>query len=88
MLGRLRMSVTDCITAYLLLYNNVFCKTQRSSLSDHFFLKIWYRIMVKGYVQGRFDKLELAQAVKGVVGQQGLQDDALFKDTGEAGCKV
>jgi hypothetical protein len=88
MLGRLRMSVADCIAAYQSLYNNVFCKTQRSSLSDHFSLKMCYRMMVKGQVQSRFDEQELARALKRLVSQQGLQEDALLKDTAEAGCKV
>jgi hypothetical protein len=75
MLGRLRMSVADCITAYL-------------SLSDRVFRKTRHRVTVKGKVQGRFDAEELARAVKEVVKQQGLQEDALLKDTPEAGCKV
>jgi hypothetical protein len=75
MLGRLRMSVADCITAYL-------------SLSERVFRKTRHRVTVKGKVQGRFDVEELAQAVKEVVRQQGLQEDALLKDTAEAGCKV
>jgi hypothetical protein len=75
MLGRLRMSVADCITAYLSLSERVFRKTRR-------------RVTVKGKVQGRFDVEELAQAVKEVIRQQGLQEDALLKDSAEAGCKV
>jgi hypothetical protein len=54
MLGRLKMSVGDCITAYL-------------SLSDHVFRKTRHRVTVKGRVQGRFDAEELARAVKEVV---------------------
>jgi hypothetical protein len=75
MLGRLRMSVGDCIAAYL-------------SLSDRVFRKIRHRVTVKGQVQGRFDAEELVRAVKELVRLQGLQDDALLKDTPEAGCKV
>ena len=75
MLGRLKMSVADCITAYLSLSNRVFRKTQ-------------HRVTVKGQIQGRFDAEELARAVKEVVKQQGLQEDVLLKDTPEAGCKV
>ncbi|RYN57987.1 hypothetical protein AA0117_g13189 [Alternaria alternata] len=75
MLGRLRMSVADCITAYL-------------SLSDRVFRKTRHRVTVKGQVQGRFDADELARAVKEVVRQQGLPEDALLKDIPEAGCKV
>ena len=75
MLGRLRMSVADCITAYL-------------SLSDRAFRKTRHRATVKGQVQGRFDAEELARAVREVVKQQGLQSDALLKDVPEARCKV
>ncbi|KAH3913970.1 hypothetical protein HBH56_096710 [Parastagonospora nodorum] len=75
MLGRLRMSVADCITAYLSLSNRVFRKTQ-------------HRVTVKGKMQGRFDAEELARAVKEVVKQQGLPEDVLLKDAPEAGCKV
>jgi hypothetical protein len=75
MLGRLKMSVADCITAYL-------------SLSDRVFRKMRHRVTVMGKVQGRFDAEELAQAVKEVVKQQGLQEDALLRDAPEAGCKV
>lgn len=75
MLGRLKMSVADCITAYL-------------SLSDRVFRKTRHRLTVKGQVQGRFDAEELARAVKEVVKQQGMKEDALLKDVPEAECKV
>jgi hypothetical protein len=75
MLGWLKMSVAHCIAAYLSLSNRVFRKTR-------------HRVTVKGRVQGRFDAEELVQAVKEVVRQQGLQEDALLKNTAEAGCKV
>ncbi|KAF1935899.1 phospholipase, patatin family protein, partial [Clathrospora elynae] len=74
-LGRLRISVADCIAAYL-------------SLSERVFRKTRHRVTVKGKVQGRFDAKELAQAVKKVVKQQGMQEDALLKDAPEAGCRV
>jgi hypothetical protein len=75
MLGRLKMSVAECIAAYL-------------SLSDRVFRKTRHQVTVKGKVQGRFDSEELARAVREVVKQQGLQEDALLKDAPEAGCKV
>ncbi|ORY02205.1 hypothetical protein BCR34DRAFT_493307 [Clohesyomyces aquaticus] len=75
MLGRLRMSVAECIIAYL-------------SLSDRVFRKTRHRVTVKGKVQGRFDAEELAQAVKEVVKQQGLPEAVLLKDAPEAGCRV
>ncbi|KAI8935807.1 hypothetical protein NX059_007324 [Plenodomus lindquistii] len=75
MLGRLKMSVADCIEAYL-------------SLSDRVFRKTRHRVTVKGQLQGRFDAEELARAVKEVVKQQGLKENTLLKDTPEAKCKV
>jgi hypothetical protein len=75
MLGRLRMSVADCIAAYL-------------SLSDRVFRKTQHWVTVKGKIQGRFSAEELAQAVKDVVQQQGLQANVLLKDAPEAECKV
>lgn len=75
MLGRLQMSVVDCITAYL-------------SLSKRVFRKSRHRVTVKGQVQGRFDSDELARAIKEVVAQQGLAEDALLKDSADARCKV
>jgi hypothetical protein len=75
MLGRLRMSVADGITTYLSLSKCVFRKTQ-------------HRLTVKGQLQGRFDLEELARAVREVVKQQDLPEDALLKDASDAGCKV
>lgn len=75
MLGRLKMSVADSITAYL-------------ALSDRVFRKSRHRVTVKGKVQGRFDSEELARAVKEVIKGQGLREDALLKDAPEASCKV
>ncbi|PMD65959.1 FabD/lysophospholipase-like protein [Hyaloscypha bicolor E] len=75
MLGRLKMSIDDCIDAYL-------------SLSDQVFEKKRHRVTVKGNIQGRFDSEELARAVKEVVTEQGLQVDALLKDVSDDPCKV
>ena len=75
MLGRLRMSVTDCITAYL-------------SLSERVFRKTRHRVTVKGQIQGRFDSEELARAVREVVKQQGSHENALLKDESSTACKV
>ena len=75
MLGRLRMSIDECIEAYL-------------SLSDRIFQKKKHRVTIKGKIQGRFDSEELAQAVRDVVAGKGFQEDALLKDTSENACKV
>jgi hypothetical protein len=75
MLGRLKMSIDDCIDAYL-------------SLSDRVFQKKKHRVTVKGNIQGRFDSEELARAVKEVVTAQNLKEDVLLKDVSEDACKV
>jgi hypothetical protein len=53
MLGRLKMSVADCIATNLSLSHRVFRKTR-------------HRVKVKGQVQGRFDAEKLVQAIKDV----------------------
>jgi hypothetical protein len=67
MLGRLRMTIDECIDAYL-------------SLPDRIFQKKRHRVTIKGNIQGRFDSEELARAIKEVVRGKGLQEDALLKD--------
>jgi hypothetical protein len=74
MLERLKMSVDDCITAYL-------------ALSDRVFRKVRYGMMGKNL--GRFNAEELAWWLKEVVKQQGLPEAVLLKDIfEEAGCRA
>jgi hypothetical protein len=75
MLGRLRMSVTECIEAYVSLSERVFQK-QRSKWKINF------------HIQGRFNSKELAEVVKEVLVEQGFKRDELLKDSPQAGCKV
>lgn len=74
MLGRRRMSIDECIDAYL-------------SLSERIFQKKRHRETVKGRIQGQFDAEELARDVREVIEQQGLQEEALLKEVPEATCK-
>jgi patatin-like phospholipase/acyl hydrolase len=74
MLGRLGMSVDECIEAY-------------TSLSDKVFKKTGHRVKINGNLQGRFDASELERAVKRILVERGLGEDALFKDF-DAPCKV
>jgi hypothetical protein len=75
MLGRLRMSITDCIDAY-------------TSLSDEVFEKRRHRLSIRGRIQGRFDTVALERAVQGMLMRQGFEKDGLLKDTPDATCKV
>ena len=75
MLGRLQMTVDECIVAY-------------TSLSDKVFEKRSHRVNIKGKLQGRFDAAELERAVKQILKARGLAEDALLKDSTDAPCKV
>ncbi|KAF2008315.1 FabD/lysophospholipase-like protein, partial [Aaosphaeria arxii CBS 175.79] len=75
MLGRLKMSIDECIDAYLSIMDRVFKKKQ-------------HRVTIKGKLQGRFDSDELARAAKEVITARGLQEDTLLKDAADAPCKV
>lgn len=74
MLGRLNMTVDECIEAYI-------------SLSDAVFRKKRHRINIRGKLQGRFDTDELARSIKRIVVSRGLDEDALLKNV-DASCKV
>lgn len=74
MLGRLEMTVGECIEAY-------------TSLSDKVFEKEHRRVNIKEKLQGRFDTAALEQAIKKILKSKGLTEETLLKDPG-ANCKV
>ena len=67
MLGRLRMTVDECITTYI-------------SLSEKVFEKKAHRVSIKGKVQGRYDSEALEQTIKQVLRDNGFGEDELLKD--------
>ncbi|KAL3421684.1 ankyrin repeat protein [Phlyctema vagabunda] len=75
MLGRLRMSVAECIDTYIQLSTKVFQKKK-------------HRVTMRGNIQGRFDSTELEQVVKEIIREQGLNDNTLLKDVPGSTCKV
>ena len=75
MLGRLEMTVDECIDAYV-------------SLSDKVFQKQRHRVTIKGHIQGRFDSDKLENAIKEIVVRKGLEEDVLLQDSRDAKCKV
>lgn len=75
MLGRLRMTVDECIAAY-------------TSLSNKVFEKKSHRVKINGQLQGRFDSTALEQAVKQTLANSGHSKDALLKDCSDGACKV
>lgn len=75
MLGRLRMSVQECIDAYIRLADRVFTKTQSP-------------VHWRGSIQGRFDHEVLESVIKEVIVATGHREDALLKDDSIEPCKV
>jgi len=67
MLGRLRMSVDECMAEYQQISSSVFTKV-RHSLN-------W-----RGQIQGRFDHKVLANKVREVLVKSGSKEDELLKD--------
>ena len=74
MLGRLQMTVDECIEAY-------------TSLSDKVFEKKTHRVKINGKLQGRFDGAELEHNIKRILRDRNLNEDELLKDV-DAPCKV
>lgn len=74
MLGRLQMTVDECIDAY-------------ATLSDRVFEKKRSPFDIKGRLRGRYDSKELERIIKNMLIGRGLHEDELFKEVGAA-CKV
>lgn len=74
MLGRLRMTVDECIDAYVRLSRDVFQKKS-------------HRVKINGEMRGRFDTTALEQVVGAILAQTGHSKDALLKDD-SATCRV
>jgi hypothetical protein len=76
MLGRLRMSVDECILAYIQLSSKVFQKKHASP------------IKISGKVRARYSRKELQRAIEEIVLANNLDKDSLLKDTSPRVCKV
>ncbi|RYP25003.1 hypothetical protein DL765_000231 [Monosporascus sp. GIB2] len=76
MLGRLEMSVNDCIDAYASMMDGIFRKKAR-------------RFKLNGSVQARFDTAELERCIKSIVRTYGMgRDENLLMRDPNVGCKV
>ena len=77
MLGRLRMSVDDCIRIY-------------ADMSDNIFTKQKHRVNIRGTVQARFDTAALESAVKKAIRNANLNltEDDLLYNPDPSQCKV
>ena len=76
MLGRLEMSIDDCIEAY-------------STMMDKVFKKKAKRLRLNGELQARFDTEELERCLKLVVKNYGMgRDENLLMQDHKLKCKV
>ncbi|KAF2150345.1 FabD/lysophospholipase-like protein, partial [Myriangium duriaei CBS 260.36] len=74
MLGRLDMTVDECIEQYRTLQNNVFHEMNKIERSSS--------------TQGRYDHVALEEAVKVLLRSRGRHENELLKNLDENGCKV
>jgi len=77
MLGRLKMSVEDCIDAYTALMQEVFAK--KENISPLGFL---------GGVKSRFSSTALKRAIEKVLIDKGIPLDNKFEETSKPDCRV
>lgn len=75
MLGRLRMSVDECIEEYKKLSTRVFTHCQ-------------HRITWRGILQGRFDGEALVDGVQGLLVRKCMNKDELLQDSASSSCKT
>ncbi|GFF30788.1 calcium-independent phospholipase A2-gamma [Aspergillus udagawae] len=75
MLGRLKMDVDQCIDAYVRLSRQAFTR------------KNYIPVTLRGNFRARFNTKKLEQALKTVVVEQGLDEDALLQDP-DTSCRV
>ena len=76
MLGRMRMTVDECIEAYVHLSDRVFRQTHSLPFS------------FSGKVRGKFDSKALEEAVKEYLSKYSLSEDCLLQDIDQTSCKV
>lgn len=76
MLGRLAMSVSECIDEYKLMLPAVFTK-------------VHHTVDIRRRVQGRFDHEALENGVQYLLKRRGMDENALFKENSAArGCRT
>jgi hypothetical protein len=76
MLGRLHMTVDECITEY-------------KKLSPDIFTKIHHRVSWHGRLRGRFDDNALKEGVRSLLKGREIDPEELFKeDSSQPGCRT
>jgi patatin-like phospholipase/acyl hydrolase len=75
MLGRLGLTVDECIQEY-------------TGLAPKIFTKIHHRMNVKGKVQGRFDHVAIEDGVQNLLQRMEMEKNTLLFDPSSPSCKT
>lgn len=79
MLGRLEMTIDQCIDHFTGMMGSIFDQKKKDKLPFK-----WYN----GKVNHRYDSKTLENAIKKVIESAGLPSDALMRATKKSACKV
>jgi calcium-independent phospholipase A2-gamma len=79
MLGRLEMTIDQCIDAFTSMMGSIFDQKKKDRLPFK-----WY----SGKVNHRYDSKTLENAIKKVIESAGLHSDTLMRGTKKSACKV
>jgi patatin-like phospholipase/acyl hydrolase len=85
MLGRLRMSVEDCIAAYITLSTDVFSAPRRPHIFQRTYAKLAY--IFNQSIEARFDSAELESIIKRLITLADMEEGELLK-TPDTSCRV
>lgn len=77
MLGRLRMSVDQCIKAYEELMESIF------GAKAH-----WWRVSIYANIQAIYNSEKIKQKIEDFLREHGIASDSLFNDGNERNCRV
>ena len=80
MLGRLHMSVEDCLSVYKRMCKKVFAQSLRTTYGIKYFNA--------GAGRAWFKAEDLEKVVKDLLVERGLRQDALLMETKDPACKV
>jgi hypothetical protein len=80
MLGRLQMTISECLSVYKSLSEKVFCPSWKQGFG--------VKLLNAGIGNAWFKGEDLEQAVKRLLTEQGLSEDIFMRETPDPECKV
>ncbi|KAK0387403.1 hypothetical protein NLU13_5715 [Sarocladium strictum] len=86
MLGRLRMSVEDCIAAYITLSTDVFSTPKRPYALSRLYARLGY--LLNRSIDSKFNAAELESIIKRLIAMADMDEGELLKSQDNQDCKV